>query len=487
MKQITKNYIFSILYQMLNIILPLITTPYVSRVLDVSGVGRNSYVLSIVNYYSLFVILGTYTYGQREIGASQKDKNRYTDVFCNIFLLKIILGIIVLGVYIATVPLYAGNLKPLFIVRILTLLANIIDTSWFFQGMENFKVTVTRQMCVRIFGAIGVFALVKNENDLVLYALIDSVLAFIGNISIIPYLRKYISLFSIVKKIGQNKITINLKKYFFGTMSLFFPQIATSLYMSIDKSMIGFFYRDGAEGGYYEQATKIYMMGLTVVIALTNVLIPRLSLYHQEADKDKASEILHNAITYIFFVGAPLATGISAIGFNLLPWFLGSNFNDACVILQVTSFLILVMGITNLLGYGYLVSMRQQNKYTSTVVFGTIFNICINYCLIPAFGAVGAAVASVFSELVVFVFQYIIVNRQIPLLEMFIENTKYLFYSIIMYSITLYMSKNMNASIKNTFIVIIVGVAAYISLLLVTKDKYLFKVVNILHNKIRGK
>lgn len=483
MNKIAKNYIFSILYQMLNIILPLITTPYVSRTLGVSGVGYNSYVSSIVNYYSLFLILGTYTYGQREIGANQNNKEKYEEIFWNIFILKLGLGFIVFTVYLTTIPFYADKLLTLFLVRAITLVANTLDTSWFFQGMENFRVTVTRQMIIRVVGAACIFIFIKKPEDLIFYALIDAALALLGNISILPYLKKYLRDVNIFRIVQKKKVAFSLKIHLKGTIAMFVPQVATSLYMSLDKSMIGYFYMDGIQSGFYEQATKIHMLGLTVVIALTGVLIPRLALYHNEGNTEALRTCSNKAITYIFFIGAPVAFGISSISFNFLPWFLGEDFIGACYVLQISSFLIIVMGLTNFLGYGFLVATRQHKIYTKSVVIGTIVNICFNSLLIPILGAIGAAVASVMSECVVLVFQCIAVRR-ILIIRFIIRNTyQYLLLSAIMGVITLMLSKSLDPNALNTIIIACVGVVLYGVPLLVLKDAHIMQMLHLLKSR----
>lgn len=481
MRNITRNYIFSILYQMLNIILPLITTPYVSRALGVSGVGHNSYVVSIVGYYSLFLILGTYTYGQKEIGAHQENKKEYTQLFVEIFLLKFFLGILVIIVYICTIPLYGNNLLCLFWIRILTLFANMIDISWFFQGMENFKITVTRQMFIRLAGVMGIFLFVKNENDLAIYALVDSLLALIGNISIFPYLGKYID----INSLKNNIKNIKLKpfKHLKGTLGLFFPQIATSLYMSLDKSMIGYFYEDGFQGGYYEQATKIHMLGLSLVIALTNVLIPRLALYYEQKNDYELIKCSDNALSYIFFVGAPIAMGISAIAHNFLPWFMGVDYLGAADVLHISATLILVMGLTNFIGYGYLVATCKHGIYTVSVVVGTIINIFCNIVLIPKCGAIGAASASVASEVCVLIFQMVVVSKYLPISKIFIKNLRYVGLSFFMWIVVSYLGRVLSANFYNTVLLASVGVLIYAIPLLVIKDKYSCLVLDFLVRK----
>lgn len=473
------------MYQLLNIIVPLITTPYISRVLGVSGVGYNSYVASIVNYFSLFIILGTYTYGQREIGANQNNKEKYTIIFLNISILKIVLGAIGISAYFLTIPLHEENLRLLFLIRVLTLFANTIDVSWFFQGMENFQITATRQMGIRILGAISVFMFVRKPEHLVLYAGIDAGLALAGNISILPYLKRYLELKDILK-ILRLKTEIKVCKYLKGTIVLFVPQIATSLYMSLDKSMIGYFYKSGLESGYYEQATKIHAMGLALIVALTSVLIPRIALLSNEKNDTEMQNILSKGITYVLFMGAPLAAGISAIGYNFLQWFLGTEFTKSADVLQITALLIFIMGLTNFLGYGYMVATAQNKAYTITVVCGTCINFVANCLLIPQIGALGAAIASVFSECCVLFFQVVYLKKKTGIYIPFYEGKQYIISAAIMGIITTFLSKRLTPNFTHTMIIVVVGVIVYIMPLLIIKDRYLLDIIQVIVKKVRG-
>lgn len=486
MSKIKKNYIFSVIYQFLNIVVPLITTPYVSRVIGVSGIGYNSYVASIVNYFSIFIILGTYTYGQKEIGSNQNNKENYTKIFINILVLKIILGIIGILVYFLSIPLFDNNLRLLFLIRSMTLLANMLDVSWFFQGMENFQITATRQMAIRIIGACAVFAFVREPEHLFLYAGIDAGLALIGNISILPYLTRYIDIYNIKNNFNL-KYRFNLFSHLNGTVSLFIPQIATSLYMSLDKSMIGYYFKDGIESGYYEQATKIHMMGLALIVALSTVLIPRIALLYTEKNIKEMNRILSNGITYILFIGSPLALGVSAIGFNFLPWFLGEQFIKSADILQITALLIFIMGITNFLGYGYMVATNQNQIYTISVTSGTIINFLINCILIPKFGALGAAVASLTSEIFVLFFQITYIQKTVKISTFFYQGKQYIFSAILMGIISTYLSQKLLPTLFNTIFIAFFGITSYIVLLLIFRDQYTRKILSIINNKVREK
>lgn len=453
------------MYQILIIAVPLISTPYISRALGVSNIGCNSYVTSIVNYFTLIAIFGTYTYGQREIGAHQNDKDAYSRIFLEILAFKILLGVLVSFAYAFVVYRYFKDFWLLFSIRFMFLLGAIVDISWFFQGLEMFKITVTRQIVIKLLGLALIFVLVKDENDLPMFVFIESVLTLLGNLSIYSYLGKYLS----KKRIKSFAIFRHTK----NICLLFIPQIATSLYSLVDKTMLGHFYKDGVEGGNYEQAYKMQMVGLYMVIALTNVLIPRLAFYHKEKERDKLERFLNEANSYVFFLGIPLAFGVSGIAYNFLPWFLGSGYSTACSVLHISAFLIFVMGLTNFWGYGYLVSTNQQKIYTVSVSLGTLINVVLNYFLIPGRGAIGAALASVLSEMCVLAVQLYAVRKQVNYSKLFCGKVRYLVFGFVMWLVVTCLSITLDATILNSVFIATVGMFCYLIPLLVIKDEYL--------------
>lgn len=464
------NYIFNILYQLLAVLMPIITAPYISRKLGVVNVGYYSNVAAIVSYFTLFANLGIYTYGRREIGSLQNNKDEYSRAFWSILEVKLIVGFVILLVYGIFVHIYS-KFTVLFLIQTFSILSQILDISWFFQGLENYRITVTYQTIVKIVGVIAIFIFIMGPDDLNKYTFIMSFLSFAGTISVYPFLSKYV-----LKPQFDFKVIL---KHFVGSVVLFVPQIATSLYMSVDKTMIGYFYIDGVQNGLYEQATKIDIIGLYIVISLTGVLIPRLSLYHKEKNIEALNNSSGFAIRYIMFIGCPLAFGISGIGYNILPWFLGPGYGGSSNILQISAFIIVVMGLTNYLGYGYLIATRQQSLYTVTVFTGLTINVIINSILIPPLGGVGAAVASLISETAVLLFQIIVVSKQLDLKRAFSGTWRYVFLGFGMGVVVLTLSKFLEATIINSIIVFVIGVAMYIIPLLILKDVYAMKLLTV--------
>lgn len=267
-QSITKNYLYNLFYQILIIIVPLFTTPYLSRVLGAESIGIYSYTLSITTYFILLGSLGVAKYGQREIAYVQDDKQKISKIFFEIVSMRFItLGISLLLFYFSFCT--QGNYNVYYRILILEIIANSLDISWFFQGLEEFKKTVVRNTIVKLASIVCIFTFVKSANDLYKYFLIYVLSTLIGNISMWMYLPKYLKKI----KIKELKILQHLKP----TVVLFIPQLATQLYTVLDKTMIGTIVSDKSEVGFYEQAQKLVKLLLTIATSLGAVMAPRMA------------------------------------------------------------------------------------------------------------------------------------------------------------------------------------------------------------------
>ena len=291
-QSIVKNYLYNLTYQILTLILPLITTPYVSRVLGAEGIGIYSYTYSIVSYFLLFGQLGIALYGKREIAYVQENKEKRKQVFIELIIFRIItlaVAIIIYCAFFINSDVY-GNYYKIWLIE---LIAVIFDISWFFQGMEDFKRTVTRNILVRIASITLIFLLVKNPNDLEKYLMIYAVADLIGNLLLWLYLPKYFK--------GVKVKNINVFKHLSAIVLLFIPQIANQIYNMLDKTMIGNILEDKTEVGYYEQGQKVIRILLTIVTSLGIVMIPRMASTFASGELKKINEYMKRSFNYIWF------------------------------------------------------------------------------------------------------------------------------------------------------------------------------------------
>lgn len=395
-KTVEKNYIYNLGYQILVMIVPLITTPYVSRVLGADGVGIYSFTSSIVSYFVLFGNFGIATYGQLCIAAERENKKRMTEEFWGIYFTRMFLMLICMAVYLLYI-LFQKQYRTMYLVLILQLAASAVDISWLLQGLEEFKKIVLRNAVVKLLGVALIFLLVKEKKDLYIYATIMQGAVLIGNLSIYAFLREFL--------LPVSAKEIRIFKHIRPSIQYFIPTIATSVYMLLDKSMIGWITHSELENGYYEQAQKIEQMAVTVVTSLSVVTLPRMTLLFKQKKKEEMVQRLHGSIRFILWISLPMAAGIAGIAPNLIPWFLGKGYEPCVNLLCIFSVLIIVIGLNNAVGKQVLMPIGKQKEYNYAVICGAMVNVVCNVFLIPALQSVGAAIASVAAETVIlFVF-----------------------------------------------------------------------------------
>ena len=268
MSSVKKNFLYNIFYHILTFIIPLILSPYLSRVIHAKGIGIYSYTYSIVYYFMLLTLLGVNNYGNRTIAKVRDDKTKLSKTFWSIYLMQLIMGIIMLILYFGYIFIFNIEYRTIALIQSLFILSSILDINWFFWGMEEFKKTIGRNTIVKILNAIMIVLIVRNDNDLWKYALIMGVMTCISQLILWIYIRKYIN----IEKI----MFVDIKNHFKPNIVLFIPVIAVSLYKIMDKIMLGSL-ANVTEVGYYENAEKIINMPMTLITALGTIMIPKIS------------------------------------------------------------------------------------------------------------------------------------------------------------------------------------------------------------------
>lgn len=499
-KSITKNYIYNMVYQVLILILPLITTPYLSRVLGAEGIGIYSYTYTIVTYFILFGSLGVALYGQREIAYAQENVEARKKTFIEIIIFRFItIGIATIAYFF----LFMNGEKYQLYYRILLLelIAGAFDISWFFQGMEEFKRTVTRNVLVRLCSVSLVFILVKTKEDLAMFTLIYSIADLLGNLSLWLYLPKYLK--------GVKVKNINVLQHLPQITLLFIPQIANQLYKMLDTTMIGKLVEDKSELGFYEQGQKVIRLLLTIVTSLGVVMIPRMASTFASGDKEKINDYMKMSFKFVFFLAFPIMFGIISISKDFVPIFFGDGYDKVAILINIISPILLLMGIANVVGTQYMLPTKRQKEYTISVVIGVVVNFVLNYFFILKSGAIGASISTVISQLVVDLVQGYFVRKEVNFKELLKLSYKYLLSGIIMFGFcrVVYYGVYSNVfngfidSLTNTFelsrqdmtslisivLQIAVGVITYIGMLIILKDDYIYTFLRKVKNKLGKK
>lgn len=474
-KSVKKNYIYNLIYQILVIILPLVTAPYISRVLGAENIGIYSYTTSISAYFILFGSLGVSLYAQREIAFHQDNKIENTKTFIEIVLMRTITMFVSIAAFCIT---FASNGEYSYFYKILIveLIAQCFDISWFFSGLEEFKKTVLRNLIVKFISVVSIFLFVKTSEDLEMYFWIYTLSVLIGNLSLWLYLPKYIA--------KVNFRDLNFIKHIKPTLALFIPEIAIQVYTILDKTMIGAIWDDKSEVGYYQQSERIIKLLLTIITSLGTVLLPRIASCFANNKKQEVYAYLKKSFNFVYILAFPMIFGIIAVADKFVPLFFGPGYDKVGILMSVISPIILFIGVSNVIGRQYLLPTKRQKKYTISVVTGAVVNLIMNSCLIWKYGALGASIGTVVAELSVTLVQLIFIRKEFDIKEILKLSIKYIISSIVMFI----SCKLMGLIQINNFLSIVlqvgVGIIIYIVMLLILKDKFTSDIIKEMKNKI---
>lgn len=335
---VKKNFIYNIFYQILVIIIPLITTPYIARVIGAEGVGIQSYTYSIANYFVLFAMLGVNNHGNRSIAMVRDDKEKLSKTFWSIYSLQAIMAIVMIVIYIGYTMSFVMENKIIACIQLIYIISALLDINWFFFGMEQFKITVTRNTIIKLLTMLSIFIFVKDKNDLYLYSLILALGILLSQSILWLYIKKYISFVKVKKEDIIKQIKPNL--------ILFIPVIAISLYKIMDKIMLGSM-SNMVQVGFYENSEKIINIPLGIITALGTVMLPKMSNLQAKGLEEESKKYIDLSIQFAMLLAIGSAFGLIGVGPKLIPIFLGSEFISCISIVSLLSVTILFLAWAN--------------------------------------------------------------------------------------------------------------------------------------------
>lgn len=475
-KKTIKNYIYNLIQQVLLVVSPLITIPFLSRSLGAEGIGTYSYAFALTNYFTLVATLGCDVYGRREISYVKNSLMDRSKKFWSIQIIKTICTLLVSVVYI----IFSLNNFNKTLLLILTFhLINVpLNIGWFYQGTEKFKKITIRTIFLKLAELLFVVFCIHSKNDLIKYTF--------GS-SFINFLTFFVLWLDIKNDIKFEKITLKDVKYDLkNCLQFFLPAIATSVYTLLDKTMLGILTRGYTENGYYEQAQKINIVLLRVVLSLGLVLLPQIAGAFKEGNKKQVKDLVNKSGKYVFFISLPIALGLICISDNFVPWFFGNGYNKVSELLKLSGFILIVQGLDDVFGMQYLVNIGKQKQYIISIFSGALTNFIFNLILIPKLASAGAIIASFIGELVIVLVQIYYVKTNINLKEFFKQSRNYIIASMAML-IVIPLSSFLRNSILSTAIIISLSAIIYFITLFILKDDTFINVVNKIKDKIKSK
>ena len=489
------NYIWNLILQVFLIITPLITTPYVARVLGSEGVGKYSFSYSITYYFTLLALLGFNFYAQREVAKCRDEIKKQSCIFWEIMILKAISTIVstlLYSIIILTNILEDYNIL-LFILG-LNVVAIFFDPTFLFQANEEFKSIAIKNVIIKLISISLIFIFVKNANDLWVYTLINAGSVFASGIIMIPFLRN--------KIVKVNIKDLNIKRHIIPNLRLFIPTIAISVYVMLDKTMIGLMVpgeqiviKDGVEtiqkisdieNGYYEQAEKIVRLIMTIVTSLTIVMIPKNAIYLEKKDFEGLNNNVYKALRFNLLLGIPMTLGLICTATNMCPWFFGEGYDKVPYLIMVLSPLILAIGLNGVLGIQYMVGTGKDRLFAIIVTGGAVLNFVMNLILLKFLYSFGVAIASVTAETVILVVEAICLRKTFSLKRVVKEGYKYVISGAIMFGVVFPISFLFSSSILNTIILVVIGVVVYFLTLIVLRDSFFLNTTKAMFNKVKS-
>ena len=465
MNKISKNYFYNLAYQILVLITPIITAPYLSRILGADNLGVFGYVRSSGSIISGLSLLGIFAYGTRLTAYVRDNKYSLTKAFWELeitHLLLCLLCILVYSIYTCFNLCYLSY----FILYFPYIFAQFIDCSWVYIGLEDMRPTVIRNFIARLVNIIGIFVLVKNTGDLWIYIALLSVTTIIGSISIYLRLPKYIG-----APFGEGKPKlIEIPKHIKGSIYLFLPQAALLLYLQVDKLMLNWMTGQASQVAYYDNAERIINIPLSVITIIGTVMMPRLANEFKKSNLETVEVLLLKAARYALLIAFPLMFGLICCAKQFIPWYLGDGFFPTANALMLLSPIVLFNTLINISGAQYFVATNQISILIKSNFTASALNIAVNALLIPRYGYIGASVATLFSSGLSVFIQYFYLHKQLSCKPVFKYSIIYLVGSCVMALAIIALTIKLRPLPYTTIYQIIIGINIYALWLFIIKD-----------------
>ena len=412
-KSIKWNFIMNSILSMSSTIFPLITFPYISRVLLPIGTGKISFATSVITYFNMFAQLGIPTYGIRACAKVRDDRQKLTRLAQELLLFNLIMSffsyLILAGALIFVPRLHEE--KCLYIIISMTILLSAIGMEWLYKALEQYTYITIRSIIFKFIALIFMFLLIHSPSDYVIYGGITIFAASASNIFNFINVHKYIDL--------KPTYNYNLKQHIKPIIIFFAMSCATTIYTNLDTVMLGFMKTD-QDVGYYNASVKIKNVLVTIVASLGTVLLPRSSYYVENNRFDEFIKICKKAMNFTILIALPLAVYFIIFAREGIFFLSGEAYKGAILPMKIIMPTILFIGITNILGTQMLVPLGKEKKVLFSELAGALVDLILNTIFIPKYGAAGAAIGTLIAEFVVLIIQgfvlgnlTLIVSRQI--------------------------------------------------------------------------
>lgn len=467
MGRITKNYLYNAVYQLLVILTPIITAPYLARVLGADNLGIYGYINSSGNIITTCALLGIFAYGNRQTAYVRDNRQELTETFWEIEFTRVILGICGTAAYV----LYAllnPKFRIFFILYYPYILAQFIDCTWVYVGLEDMRPAVLKNTVSRLLNVFGIFLFIRTKDDLWIYVLLIAITALITNIAAYSQIPKHI---------GRPAGDIHsISKHIRSSIFLFLPQVASLFYLQVDKVMLQWITGMSSQISFYDHAEKLINIPLSLIAVMSTVMMPRIANEFRNDNRRQIEFLLQKAGRYALCAAFPMMFGLAVIAKKFIPWYLGKEFFPVANAMTILAPIVLLNSLSGISGQQYFTATNQINILMKAYGSAAIFNVIVNALLIPRYGYIGAAVATVGSSLISTLMQYYYLTRQIHISSLVNCSIRYGMASCFMALSVFILTSSMRSGPLTTFMQIVLGIAVYTGIMLFLRDATLMEI-----------
>ena len=472
------NYILNLINTGTQMLFPLITFPYVCRVIEADGIGQINFFQSIISYISLFTCLGIPMYAIREIARDRSDVVKMNRTAMEILLLHSMLtlvGYAIVAILCLTVPQIQVNI-PLFLILSLTIFFTAIGCEWFYQGIEDFKYITIRGLIIKTVSVVLLFIFVKSKTDLLYYGCYTVFGVLGGNIFNFFRLRKYIHRENIIFS------ELHIKRHVKPVLKVFSFSVVTSIYLQLNTVLLGFL-KNALAVGYFAAATKVMQMLLTMSACLGSVMMPRASHLIAENKEDEFSRLIQKSYDFTLAIALPMTIGLIFCAPSLITALCGVKFEHSILPSQIIAPIILMVAISNVFGIQVLFPKGKINIVTLCCGIGAVADLILNLCLIPFFSYIGTSIAYLGAEVATTVSMYFIGSKYIPILYFKKSHLTYALGCIVMAFALYGISLLQLPTLTSLWVQGCCGVLTYFIILCISKDEMLIQILSKIKKK----
>ena len=472
------NYILNLINTGTQMLFPLITFPYVCRVIEADGIGQINFFQSIISYISLFTCLGIPMYAIREIARDRSDVVQMNRTAMEILLLHSMLtlvGYAIVAILCLTVPQIQVNI-PLFLILSLTIFFTAIGCEWFYQGIEDFKYITIRGLIIKTVSVVLLFIFVKSKTDLLYYGCYTVFGVLGGNIFNFFRLRKYIHRENIIFS------ELHIKRHIKPVLKVFSFSVVTSIYLQLNTVLLGFL-KNALAVGYFAAATKVMQMLLTMSACLGSVMMPRASHLIAENKEDEFNRLIQKSYDFTLAIALPMTIGLIFCAPSLITALCGVKFEHSILPSQIIAPIILMVAISNVFGIQVLFPKGKINIVTLCCGIGAVADLILNLCLIPFFSYIGTSIAYLGAEVATTVSMYFIGRKYIPIIYFKKSHLTYALGCVVM-ALALYgISLLQLPTLTSLWVQGCCGVLTYFIILCISKDEMLVQILSKIKKK----